>query len=112
MGAAARMIEDDHRWFAPSDREAPREAFDDVTMVTEVSAADIEIVEEEDLPPVLPTPAQRSATPLPTGERRDTRFAELSTMVDEMRVVLREHNMVDQEIDSVEWALRERIAKL
>lgn len=109
MGAAARMIDEDNRWFAPVDREAPREKFDDITMVTEVSVSDIEIV--EDLPTVLSTSAQRTTTPVPTGGRRDDRFEDLNAIVEETRAILRGIGMTDAQLDSVEWQLRERIAK-
>lgn len=113
MGAESRTAED-HRWFVSSDRARPPEAFDDVTMVTEISGADLDLleVEVEELAPVLPTPARRTSTPLPSGVRPDDRFSELNAIVEQTRLILAEVGMTDTQLDSVEWKLRERIAKL
>ena len=103
--------QEDHRWFAPADRGVPQARFSDVTI--EIDLGEEVSVEEEELPPILPTPAQRMNTPLPAGAHQDVRFSELNAIVGALRAVLRDNqDMLDAEIDSVEWQLRERIAKL
>lgn len=100
---------EDNRWFAPADRNAPRDAFDDVTMVTELSDPDIEIVEAE--PEVLPAPAQRTTTPLPQGQHQDQPFAELNAIVTATREILT-GVLTETELDAFEWKLRQKVARL